>query len=130
MENAEKGRASLDIHRGSDAEAAALNWLQQRGLTCVQTNFRCKGGEIDLIMQHRDHLVFVEVRLRSRTDFGDAAESVTARKQRRIVLAARHFLLMHPSWQHAACRFDVMAAQPTRGSALQWQWLQNAFLVE
>lgn len=126
MENAKKDRALL----GTNAEAAALLWLQQQGLICIQKNFRCKGGEIDLIMRHKDQLVFVEVRLRSKSGFGDAAESVTGRKQRRIILAARHFLLMQPRWQKIACRFDVMAALSTRGSELEWQWLQNAFLTE
>lgn len=125
----EKGKIDRSFV-GAHAEAAALLWLQRQGLICIQKNFRCKGGEIDLIMRHKDQLVFVEVRLRGKSGFGDAAESVTGRKQRRIILAARHFLLAQPRWQRAACRFDVMAALSTRGSELEWQWLQNAFLAE
>jgi putative endonuclease len=115
---------------GRFAEAAALTWLQQQGLICVTQNFRCKGGEIDLIMSHKNQLVFVEVRLRSASVFGGAAESVTRTKQRRIIHAARQFLVTQPRWQQYACRFDVLAASRTRSHTLEWQWLQNAFITE
>lgn len=125
MDNSEQ-RPAL---RGSEAEQAAATWLQRRGLVCIDRNYRCKVGEIDLIMQHESTLVFVEVRLRSRSHFGDGAESITAAKRRRVIRAAQHFLAAHRRWQQYACRFDVLAASGN-GGQLSWQWLQNAFLTE
>jgi putative endonuclease len=114
---------------GEATEIAASLWLQQQGLISIEQNFRCKGGEIDLIMLHRDQLVFVEVRLRSRSDFGSGAESVTVRKQRRIICAARHFLATYARWRNYPCRFDVIAVA-TINRQRDWQWFQNAFLAE
>ncbi len=112
---------------GDAAEARALAWLQQRGLTLVQRNYRvargpaARGGEIDLILRDADGtLVFVEVRARADSGFGGAAASVTATKQRRIVLAARHYLAGLASVP--ACRFDVVAIDGGR-----IEWLPGAF---
>ena len=98
--------------------------MQARGLRLLQRNYRTPGrggGEIDLIMQASDGtVVFVEVRKRSRSDFGGAAATIGHVKQRRIVFAARHYLL---SWrQLPPARFDVVALE-----AAGPQWLQAAF---
>ena len=110
--------------RGDAGEDEALAYLQKRGLRLLQRNYRTPGrggGEIDLIMQTPDGtVVFVEVRKRSRSDFGGAAASVGFQKQRRIVFAARHFLLR---WQRLPpARFDVVSIE-----AQGPQWLQAAF---
>ena len=104
---------------GDAAEDKALHYLQQHGLTLMQRNFRCKGGEIDLIMQEAAALVFVEVRKRADTRHGGAAASVTARKQARLIIAAQVFLQRYR--MPPACRFDVIAID---GSAIEW--LKNA----
>jgi len=119
----------LPSHSGSSAEADAAIWLQQRGLILIEKNFRCRGGEIDLIMRDGSDLVFVEVRLRTRSDYGGAAASVTISKQRRIVYAAQYFLGQHPRWQNSGCRFDVLATNAGTGGVLEWDWLRNAFLA-
>jgi putative endonuclease len=110
--------------RGDAGEDEALAFLQARGLRLLQRNYRTPGrggGEIDLIMQCPDGtVVFVEVRHRSRSDFGGAAATVGVYKQRRIIFAARHYLL---SWrQLPPARFDVVTLE---GQGLQW--LQAAF---
>jgi putative endonuclease len=110
--------------RGDAGEDEALAFLQARGLRLLQRNYRTPGrggGEIDLIMQSPDGtVVFVEVRQRSRSDFGGAAATIGHVKQRRIVFAARHYLL---SWrQLPPTRFDVVALD-----AAGPQWLQAAF---
>jgi putative endonuclease len=110
--------------RGDAGEDEALAFLQARGLRLLQRNYRTPGrggGEIDLIMQSPDGtVVFVEVRKRSRSDFGGAAATVGHVKQRRIVFAARHYLL---NWrQLPPARFDVVALDATGP-----QWLQAAF---
>ena len=118
--------ASTKTDTGAAIESAAATWLQQQGLVCLERNFRCKGGEIDLIMRDRRTLVFVEVRLRNRDDFGSAAESVTASKQRRVIHAAQYYLATHAAHSDEACRFDVMAAKTTNAT-IAWEWVQGAF---
>jgi putative endonuclease len=117
--------------RGDAAEDEALAHLQRHGLRLVQRNFRSPGrggGEVDLIMREPDGtLVFVEVRQRAGTAQGGAAGSITALKQRRIVFAARHFLLRLGS--EPPCRFDVVLIQGAPGGAEppRIEWLRAAF---
>ncbi len=106
--------------RGAEAEQAALIWLLAQGWTEVQRNFRCRGGEIDLIMQDRETLVFVEVRRRSRATHGDAGASITRTKQRRLIIAAQLFLQRYR--MPPPCRFDVIAFDGDN-----MHWLKNAF---
>lgn len=117
--------------RGDAAEDAALRHLQRHGLRLVQRNFRTPGrggGEIDLIMREPDGtVVFVEVRQRTGASRGGAGASITGVKQRRIVFAARHFLLRLGS--EPACRFDVVLIQGARDNMAspEIQWLRAAF---
>ncbi|MBX9610782.1 MAG: YraN family protein [Burkholderiales bacterium] len=108
---------------GDAAEDRALQHLQAAGLRLVQRNYRTPGrggGEIDLIVRAPDGtLVFVEVRQRSSTRHGGAGASISATKQRRIIFAARHYLMRLP--QMPPCRFDVVLVEDTV------QWLQGAF---
>jgi putative endonuclease len=109
---------------GDAAEDQALQHLSRAGLRVLERNYRTPGrggGEVDLIMRSPDGtLVFVEVRHRSASAFGGAAASVTALKQRRIIFAARHYLLRFRDLP--ACRFDVVTTGPEGV-----QWLQAAF---
>ena len=111
--------------RGNAAEDAALAHLQAAGLQLLERNYRTPGrggGEIDLIVRERTGtLVFVEVRSRASSSFGGAGASIGASKQRRIVLAARHYLQRFGS-ALPPCRFDAVLVE---GSALQW--LRGAF---
>jgi putative endonuclease len=113
---------------GDAGEARALAHLLAQGLTLVQRNYRvargphARGGEVDLIMRERDGtLVFVEVRSRQSAAFGGAAASVSASKQRSLVLAAQYFLMstLRPT---PPCRFDVVAIDDDR-----IEWLRGAF---
>lgn len=106
---------------GQSAESRAEAFLEAQGLKLVTRNWRCRFGEIDLIMRHGETLVFVEVRMRSRAEFGGALASVTMAKQKRLVAAARQYLGQQKSLP--PCRFDVVAI----GAAPQPVWLQNAF---
>lgn len=100
---------------GRLGEDAALAHLARHGLALVERNFRCKGGELDLIMRDGEALVFVEVRRRSGLIHGGAAASITPAKQRRMVLAAQVYLLGLK--RLPPCRFDVVAID---GAALRW----------
>lgn len=110
--------------KGDAAEDRALQHLQDRGLKLLQRNYRTPGrggGEIDLVMRDNDGtLVFVEVRRRGNAKHGGAMASITNAKQRRIVFAARHYLLKLQITP--PCRFDVVAVE-----AEQLQWFKAAF---
>ena len=109
---------------GDGAEDLALHYLQKQGLRLLMRNYRTPGrggGEIDLIMHAPDGTtVFVEVRKRSSLSYGGAAASVGGVKQRRIVFAARHYLMRLR--EMPPCRFDVVGVEPDGV-----QWLQAAF---
>ncbi len=114
---------------GDNAETLAQQWLVRRGLKPVTRNYRCKAGEIDLVMRDGETLVFVEVRYRRHQQFGGSLESVDHRKQRKLARAASHFLTGSKQFQHLPCRFDVMAASPAENDnrVIAWQWVRNAF---
>ncbi len=106
---------------GDAAERRAEALLTGRGLTTVDRNYRCKGGEIDLIMRDGDSLVFVEVRLRRHKDFGGSLSSIDQRKQRRLIIAAQHYL-QRQRWQ-GPCRFDVVGFDGSHEA----NWIKDAF---
>jgi len=95
--------------KGAFAEAAARQWLEQQGLSTVTTNYRCREGEIDLIMQQGDVIVFIEVRHRTTSRYASATGSVNPQKQRKIRRTAQDFLYHHPQYQNFLCRFDMIA---------------------
>lgn len=113
-----RSRTSQQI-KGQAGEDTALAYLLAQGQTLLQRNFRCKGGEIDLVMQENQVLVFVEVRRRANLRHGGAAASITRSKQARLIIAAQIYLQRYR--MPPACRFDVIAID---GEHLEW--LQNA----
>ncbi|WP_333954450.1 YraN family protein [Psychrobacter sp. S4(2024)] len=138
--------------QGSYFEQQACEFLQERGLILIAQNWQQpKVGELDLVMLEKGQawstLVFVEVRQRQHSYFGDAALSVTAGKQRKIIKAARHFLQQNPQYHKYECRFDVIAYntmnkknkneanitldnQPNQRLEInQPEWLQGAFIA-
>ncbi len=106
---------------GKQAERLAENLLRQNHLTLLERNYRSRCGEIDLIMQDGDTLVFVEVRQRSSSRFGGAAASIDSRKQRRLILTARHYLCALK--RLPPCRFDAVLI----GDGPDAEWIRNAF---
>lgn len=111
--------------KGAAAEQLAADYLLRQGLKLVERNFRVKGGEIDLVCRDGGTTVFVEVRLRSRGDFGGAAASITATKQARLILAARHWLLRHGE---TTCRFDCILLDGPEPNNIEW--LRDAFSAD
>ena len=116
--------------KGDEAELAALKHLQHHGLRLLARNQSTPGrggGELDLVMQTGDGtVVFVEVRARRSSANGGAAASIDARKQRRVVLAARHYLQRWPDANPPSCRFDVVLVEG-EGAQRQLTWLPAAF---
>lgn len=107
---------------GDAFETRAQAFLTRRGWRLLARNYRCREGEIDLIMRDRGGvLVFVEVRARRDQRFGGACASITVEKRRRLVQAARHYLMTRPG---GPCRFDVVAFD---GPEQTLSWVRNAF---
>ena len=113
--------------RGDAAEALARQHLEQQGLRLLAQNWRCRLGELDLVMLDADTVVFVEVRYRRYSAWGGAAESVDARKREKLSRAAQHFLQQESRWAKYPCRFDVIAINADSQAPAQLDWIQNAF---
>ena len=112
---------------GQLAEERAARFLQARGLTVLTRNFRCRGGEIDLVCRDGKSLVFVEVRLRRNSAFGGAGASITITKQRRLILAAQHYLAAHAK-ADSDCRFDCILLDGHAESDIEW--IRDAFSAD
>ena len=100
---------------GEAGEALAAQHLEQLGFSIVARNHRTRRGEVDLIAEQGELLVFVEVRTRASDKFGSPEETVDARKQERVVLAARDFLARFQGGERAI-RFDVIAVVDEHGA--------------
>lgn len=111
---------------GKDAETQALQYLLTQGLSLIKTNYRCRRGEIDIIMQDGPTVVFVEVRLRRHQHYGGALASITHSKQQKIIYTAQDFLTRHPRFQQASCRFDVVTLDSTEALSAP-VWYKDAF---
>lgn len=118
------------LQRGLDAETLAARHLEQQGLKLLERNYRSRFGEIDLIMQHGNDIIFVEVRYRSRRDFGLAGETIDARKRHRLECTALHYLEQQRA-DDCAPRFDVVLIENQQGDVqmhrAKIEWIKNAF---
>lgn len=110
--------------RGKQQENRALSLLRSKGLKHRESNYRCRAGEIDLIMEDGDTLVFVEVRYRRNNSFGGAAASVDRNKIRKIIKTGLHYLQQHKL--NTACRFDVVAIDGDD----EPRWIKRAFEMD
>ena len=113
---------------GPAGEAAAAAYLQEQGYAIVARNYRCTDGELDLVARAGATIVFVEVKARSGIGFGSPLEAVDARKRRRLVRAARHFLAAE-RMRGDCVRFDVIAVHWRDGTA-GVEHVANAFEAE
>jgi len=117
---------------GKNYETVAERFLIERGFILIERNFSCRMGEIDLIMRDKDTLVFLEVRFRSHSHFGDPLETVTRNKQKKISRAAQYYLIQH-KLNDTPCRFDVIGISSNLNkkekNALHIQWVPAAFLT-
>lgn len=112
------------ILQGRAGEDLACQYLQERGMILVERNYRCRCGELDLVMREGNQLVFVEVRYRRNIRYGVPAETITRSKQMRLTKAAARYL------QHrrcrSSCRFDVIAITSSKGGNTI-HWIRDAF---
>jgi putative endonuclease len=124
-EDAGTGRYRID--RGNAAEALAARYLESQGLLVLARNFRCRAGELDIIALDGTALVIAEIRQRSSKDFGGAAASVTATKQRKVITASHVFLQRAPRWRRYPVRFDVIAIHGLPEGSPDIEWIRGAF---
>jgi len=108
---------------GLASEKIAKTFLVNQGLVLITNNYHCRYGEIDLIMKDTNTLVFIEVRLRSNPNFGNAAASITLQKQRKMIHTAQHYLQTNKI--NMPCRFDALLLSKTDRTNIQW--IRNAF---
>lgn len=111
---------------GREAESLACRHLEHAGLALLARNYRCRLGELDLVMRQGETIVFVEVRYRGPSALVDAAASVDRHKQARLLAAAQHYLQQYPRLAAKPCRFDVIAIATTAGQ-MRVEWITNAF---
>lgn len=114
----------MSLTIGLAAEDAARQYLVHQGMKWVASNYRCKRGEIDLIMRDQEYWVFVEVRARASSEYGSALESITNKKQQKLLKTASLYLLSHGLYDKALVRFDVLGIE---GNPPQFTWIRNAF---
>lgn len=123
-ENALMGTNEL----GAFGEKKASNYLRLHGYRIVDTNCRYRQGEIDIVAQKRDYIVFVEVKLRKNKDYGEAREFVTPAKQKRVIIAAQLWLQQHETDKQP--RFDVIEVYAPEGTSSRKviiNHIENAF---
>ncbi|MDO8909700.1 MAG: YraN family protein [Pseudohongiella sp.] len=112
-------------HSGNAYEQLAADYLRSQGLDLISSNYQCKLGEIDLIMKHREMLVFVEVRYRLNSDFMSPIVSINSRKQNKLIRTAQVYLKQHHLTDAVPCRIDVVGITPLGGS-YRFEWIPNA----
>lgn len=112
---------------GRAIEEEVCAYLTKQGLKLVVANYMCKFGEIDLVMQDGETLVFVEVRYRVQDDFGSALESITRGKQRKVIRAAKCYLLENDLWEKVPCRFDAVVMKAAALEDERVYWVKDAF---
>lgn len=109
---------------GNQAENIARDHLLAHGHCLIKQNFHCRFGEIDLITQDKQYIVFVEVRRRNNNQFGSGIESIGHHKQKKLILTAQHWMSLHPAIQHY--RFDVVSIDRQQTVT----WIQHAFEID
>ena len=107
-------------------EKLAKDFLKKRGYRIQETNYRCPQGEIDIVANHQDFMVFAEVRTKTGLEFGSPEESITAAKKERMGAAAFHYRQTHdnlpPLW-----RIDVVAVELNqKGELSRVELIENA----
>ena len=119
-----------NLGKGLRYEDQAGCYLAQRGLSLIQRNYRCRYGEIDLIMEDGEILCFVEVKYRRSRVFGGAADAISATKRRRLVKTALFYLAAHRQYADRATRFDALLLQRRPDGSNDIDWIKNAFYPE
>lgn len=130
MDRPDKSVTILDPRRlfGQEGEAEAERYLRRKGYRIVAKNVRSSLGELDLVAEDGQTLVFIEVKARRSGEFGGAIHAVHRQKQQKLARLASQFLAQR-HWMERSCRFDVLLLQATETAELRVEHIQNAFDV-
>ena len=121
---------------GTSAESLAQQYLEHQGLSFIAKNYHCRRGEVDLIMEDKTTLIFIEVRYRKQVYYGQAFETISRKKQQKIIQTAKHYLHQHQLTESVSSRFDVIGITSSSSRGLKYQsdkngysfdWITNAF---
>jgi putative endonuclease len=118
---------------GQSWENEAESFLKKNGLKSLKRNYRCRMGEIDLVMRDRECLVFAEVRFRKSGSYGTGAASITHAKRQKLIRTAAYFLRTEGVSSHQPCRFDVVSIGQSANadnSSFEIEWIRNAFQAD
>ena len=121
---------NISLRKGLRFEDRSRDYLLERGLLLIQSNYRCRFGEIDLIMRDRDSVCFIEVKFRKSLVFGGAAGAIPRSKQRKIIKTALFYLAANKRLAHHALRFDALLIQQQSVGTSDFNWIKNAFYAE
>ncbi|MBF0099772.1 MAG: YraN family protein [Desulfobacterales bacterium] len=111
---------------GQNSEVVAAAYLEKLGYRILEKNFRCKEGEIDLILQDKETIAFIEVKARRNLNFDHPKCAVTTKKQQTISRVALYYLNAHQQW-NARIRFDVLTILEHPNHHYEFELIQNAF---
>jgi putative endonuclease len=117
------------LESGRAAEQLARRFLEKRGLRLLASNYRCRYGELDLVMRHQERLVIVEIRYRRDCGFMTPAESIGVAKRQRIARATLHFIQHNPRHQRQPVRFDVVSLSGSLEDS-RIDWMPGAFTAD
>jgi len=116
--------------KGARFENYARDYLARQGLRLLRQNYHCRFGEIDLIMQERETICFIEVKFRKTMQFGGAASAISITKQRKIIKTALFYVTQHKHLANQALRFDAFLIQQQADTSNQVNWIKGAFYGE
>jgi putative endonuclease len=119
-----------NLHKGLCYETEAARYLEGKGCRLLTRGFRCRFGEIDLIVEDGDTVCFVEVKFRGTLGFGGAAFAIPAAKQRKLIKTAQYCILSNPGLANQAMRFDALLIQRQADGGDRYDWIKNAFYAE
>lgn len=115
--------------KGLEYEDLAAQYLEKQGLKILTRNYQCRLGELDIVAENKEFLIFIEVKYRKNNRFGEPFAFVDAKKQRRLIKAALHYCQSKGFGEQRAMRFDVVSIQP-QDTQIDIQWLKNAFTTD
>ena len=119
-----------NLHKGLCFEAQAEEFLRRRGSQVLARGYRCRFGEIDLVLRDRETICFVEVKYRRSLAFGGAAYAISPAKRRKLVKTAQFYLASHAAAAKLALRFDALLIQRQPDGSNAFDWIKNAFYAE
>ena len=121
--------AAPHLQAGEEAETVARRYLEREGLSLIATNYRCRHGELDLVMHENGQIVFAEIRYRQSARIVTPIDTVDRKKRGRIAAAAKHFLQRNRNYGDNSIRFDVLGITGSLDKP-RIEWIRNAFSTD